>query len=52
MLVTRTALVDLYDDEAGEEGETANAVEAEVVEGSRAFLGRGVRGLEDEGALG
>lgn len=52
VLVAGALLVDLDDDEAGEQGGDAEEVEDEVPGRAVAFLGRGVRGLEDEDGLG
>lgn len=52
VLVARARLVDLDDDEAGEEGGDAEKVGEEVEGCAGAFLGGRVRGLEDEDGLG
>jgi hypothetical protein len=49
--VARAGFVHLDDDEACGEGGCAEDVEEEVDECACAFLGGGVRGLEDEGCL-
>jgi len=51
MFVTRTTLVDLDDDEAGEERRKPNEMEDEVKKCASALLGWGMGGLEDEGCL-
>lgn len=52
VFVSGTGLVDLDDHKADEERGYADEVEEEVGQGAGAFLGGGVRGLEDESGLG
>jgi len=51
VLMARTRLVDLDNDEAGRERRSADDVEEKVGEGAGAFLLGGVGGLENEDCL-